>query len=184
VKITPVGGFPLSIHGLSYNKQLFEASYKQIEGSSWEIELALKPFKTTGFLKETVLVANNSKTLPQFKVVVRAKLQGPIRYEPNYVEFGAVAREGQTKRLVRLAAQSPFQIKKSWLEISLNGKTLANPHEHFSIVSHDENPQAKDIEVTLHHSASPSGSVHGKLFLETSDELQKHIVLDFYGFFL
>lgn len=184
INITPVNNFPLDIKSLSYNEQLLEVTYRKKEGHHWLLEVGLKPFKQTGFLKETILVNNNSKTLPQLKLVVRANLQGPIRYEPAYLEFGAIAKEGQAKRLINLQAKGPFAIKKSWLEISLNGQAIANPSRYFTINSPEQAGNHKDVEFTLHNLAERSGSIHGKLFLETSDQVQNQIVLDFYGFFL
>ncbi|NRA43368.1 MAG: DUF1573 domain-containing protein [Oligoflexales bacterium] len=181
--ISPVSKFPLEISKVSYDQSRYEVSYEKSK-ENWNLKVTLKKQEKIGFLKDKILIHTNSKSLPQFKLVVRAFVEGPINTKPEYIEFGAVGKNKISKRLIKLNSVSDFSIKEGSANLHLNGLEVKDPKDIISWKASKVSRNGQEIELTLQNLSKDSGSVHGSFTFVTDDPVQKEIFIDFYAFFL
>lgn len=171
------------IKSVSYNEKILSVQHRQDE-KRWLIEVSLKPDIPTGFLKETIVVMTNSKLQRELKIPVRVMMVGPIAHSPNYIEFGAVAKQQTSTRSVSLKSDRAFDLNDAKMELHVNGVKLEDP-QRFLKLKMDANPATnKRVEINLINNDGQAGSVHGKLVFKTTERHQAQLAVDFYAFFL
>lgn len=183
ITIKPLGGFKLEVKDLVFNKDALEATVVKKDANEYTLTLKVKPGLKPGFLKEQVIVRNNSAHLPEMPVPVRATVKGNIDYAPAYLEFGAIAPKDNVKRSITMKGLSDFQITGTRTELIINGRKIDDAARfiHIETLAHEK--EKKLVAVELRNAAQVAGSVHGKLVLTTSDPEQKELAVDFYAFF-
>lgn len=181
--IRPINNFPLEIFELTYDQSKLLANFQK-HSDHWTIGIKLMPAKNAGFLREVIKIKNNSKTLPILEILVRADIAGNIQYRPAYLEFGAIDKQQKVLREISFSGEKNFHITSEKLELSLNGDKVSNPRQWLTIQRINSNGQKiSKLAVELYNISDLSGSIHGKLLLETDDPLQKQIQVDLYAFF-
>lgn len=182
IRIKPVQGFKLTVKDLGFNAQLVDASVQK-DGADYLVTVTLKPGLAPGFVKETVYVRNNSTHLKELPIPVRANVKGNIDYLPAYIEFGAIGPADVSKRSITMRGQNDFEVTGSRAELIVNGRRIADASKYISINTLPHEKDKKLVSVELKNEAKVQGSVHGKLYFETSDPSQKELAVDFYAFF-
>lgn len=177
-------GTKLEVSSVRFNKELFQVTWGE-QGDEWVLDLRLKKTAPVGFLKEKIVVVNNSLTLREMEIPVRAEIKGNIALTPPYLEFGAVQPGKKKVREFRLKSAHPFRIVSHKTLLFFNGDPVADPGNFLDLegLTEKESPLNK-IRVTLHNKSGRVGSLNGRLVLQTSDPIQREILVDFYGFLM
>ena len=162
VRIRAVAAPKLVVEDLLYNKELFTAELVQ-EKNDWLITLKLSPKVAPGFLKEQVSVRNSSLHL---------------RSLPLPVGQGEVA-----KRSVTLRGTLPFELTGSRVDLLINGTRMADSAPLIKVETTRKGKDEQIVAIDLKNAAKTVGSVHGKVYLQTTDPTQREILFDFYAFF-
>jgi hypothetical protein len=116
-------------------------------------------------------------------VPVRATVRGQISATPNYLEFGSVSSNAASSRELRLSSSGQFKIIDNSVELNINGAKAEDGQKLIKIdVQKSEGPN-QNISLELKNPGNRSGSVHGKVTLQTDNPQQKNLVVDFYAFF-
>lgn len=183
VRVKPVAGFKLALKGLTYNQETLEAKYTQEQGGDYLVHIKIKPGVAPGFLKEAVTVQSNASYLQELSIPVRAQVRGSLDYAPNYLEFGVIPKAEMVRRELSISGLEAFDVKKTRLEMIINGKRLDDPSVVSKIASSSGDGVKKNVALELTNQGGHEGSIHGKLFVETTDKEQREIVVDFYAFF-
>lgn len=185
IRLTPSqSAKPLDIQSVEWNQELFDLNFIP-DGDSWLVELALRPGLPTAFVRESLLIVNNSKHLSRLPVPIRADILGKIQYEPSYVEFGSIPSQGLAEKIINLSSKQDFQIKNIRAELIVNGEPIDNFKDYFEFAAaaKTDSQAQQALAVRLKNSDHLTGSVHGRLFVETSDPGQKEVAINFYAFF-
>jgi hypothetical protein len=182
VRVRPLNGFKLQISGLSFNQDILDAKYTP-QGNDYLITIKVKSGIAPGFLKESVVLRSNATYLQEMAIPIRGDVRGNLEFAPNYLEFGVIPKSESAKRKIVLSGISAFDIKSTRLEMIVNGKKIENTSTLTRIESGGGELAQKTVALELKNLGSLEGSVHGKVFVETSDLDQKDIVIDFYAFF-
>ena len=182
VRVRPLNGFKLQITGLSYNQDILDAKYTP-NGNDYLVTIKVKSGIPPGFLKESVALRSNATYLQEMSIPVRGDVRGNLEFAPNYLEFGVIPKSESSKRMLVVSGLSAFEIKSTRLEMIVNGKKIDDPSALTRIESGGRDLAQRTVALELKNQGSLEGSVHGKLFVETSDLDQKDIVIDFYAFF-
>jgi len=172
----------LVVEDLVYNKALFTAELLK-DKDDWLVTLKLKPSIAPGFLKEQVGVRNSSLHLRSLPLPVRANVLGNIDFRPGYLEFGAIAKGEAAQRSVTLHGTLPFDLTGSRIDLWINGGRLADSAPLIKVETKRKGKDEQVVTIDLKNTASAVGSVHGKVYLQTSDPSQGEISCDFYAFF-
>ena len=182
VTIRPTSFSSFNIEKVRYNQDYLDVGYAK-DGSRWVVTVKLKENAQTGFFKETIYVANNSKSLPELPIPVRGTVRGNLEFAPRYLEFGQIAPDDKSNRSVTLKALEEFKIVSSRAEVNINGSKVVSAEKlvEVNMLTHEKGKQL--ISVNLVNKAGQAGAVHGKVFLETTDPQQKQLTIDFYAFF-
>lgn len=185
ISIKPQPTQKFAIDKIRFNSETISVQSTTISNTpgGYSLDVKLKPGLMPGFLKETILVRNNSKSLPELRIPVRATIKGNLNVEPRYLEFGAIAPSDKSNRSFTIAGNKDFEIKRVRMDLNLNGNKLTDSDEMFRITPVSTEKTKKLITVELINKKKRQGSVHGKLFIETTDPLQSEIPVDFYAFF-
>jgi hypothetical protein len=185
VRIKPLGGFKLAVKDVEYNSAIFDvttAPSKDTAGE-WTLEIRLKPNLAPGFLKEQLIVRNNSAHLAEMPLPVRALIKGQIEFSPQYVEFGAIAPREKSERSITLRGVGDFDVAGSRAELTINGRRVDGGERYVNISTLTTEKEKKLVAIELKNPDGLTGSVHGKLFFATSDPAQRELAVDFYAFF-
>ena len=182
VRIRAVTAPKLVVEDLVYNKELFAAELVQ-EKDDWLITLKLSPKVAPGFLKEQVSVRNSSLHLRSLPLPVRANVLGNIDFKPDYLEFGAIGQGEVAKRSVTLRGTLPFELTGSRVDLLINGTRLADSAPLIKVETTRKGKDEQIVAIDLKNTAKTVGSVHGKVYLQTTDPTQREILFDFYAFF-
>jgi hypothetical protein len=182
VFIKPQSGQKFQIEKIRFNPDTLKVSSTQKDGG-YVIAIDLKKDINPGFLKETVYVKNNSLSLPELRIPVRASVRGNIEVEPKYIEFGAISPSDKSSRSITLNGLKEFEIKKVRMDLNLNGIKVGETTELLKVNPVSTDKQKKLVALELLNKIDKPGSVHGRLFIETTDPQQKEIPVDFYAFF-
>jgi hypothetical protein len=176
-------GQPLQIRDILYNDDVLDVSYHQ-DGNDWWIHVYLQPGLAPSYLKESLHVINNSQHLSRLPIPIRADILSKIKHDPQYIEFGAVAREESVAKMIQLMSSEEFKVVSQRAEFHLNGQKVDDYERYleFGEVRYIGDERRR-VEVKLKNQALKPGSVHGRLIFDTSDPSQKQVVIDFYAFF-
>lgn len=172
---------PLEISNMTFDNDHLEVISAK-EGNDYVLRIKVKPEFGSGFIKDTILVQNNSEHLSKLPILVRGHVIGPIAYAPDYLDFGVVQRERNASKNIQLKSPFPFAIKSARAELIVNGKPVADTGELIDIDLSEKASEQKNIKVKLKNKGD-TGSVHGRLILETSDNTQKELQMEIYAFF-
>jgi hypothetical protein len=183
VRVKSVGGFKLALKGLNFNQETIEAKYTQEEGGDYLVHIKIKPGVAPGFLKEVLTIQSNASYLQELSIPVRAQVRSSLDYAPNYLEFGVIPKTETVRRELSISGLETFDVKNTRLEMIINGKRIEDPSGLSKIASSSGEGAKKSVALELINQGAHEGSIHGKLFVETSDKEQKEIVVDFYAFF-
>ena len=172
----------LKIERLSFNDDLLEVSLSK-ESKDWLIHVKLKPTVPIGFLNETIFVKNNSQALPEMPVPVRATIKGQISLTPSYIEFGSVAEREKSNRQMNLSGLEAFDVTSNRVELNINGTKSEDSDKVLKINVLPADKNGKKVSLELTNPGNKTGSVHGKVYFETTNPQQKNLAVDFYAFF-
>jgi Protein of unknown function (DUF1573) len=172
----------LKIEKLRYNEEFLDVGYTK-EGQNFVIYVKLKATVPIGFFKDTIWVQNNSTALPEMPIPVRATIQGQIGVAPAYVEFGSIATTEKSSRQMALTSLEGFDVTSNIIELNLNGVKSDEGQHLLQIRVAPADKNAKKISLELQNPGGKSGSVHGKVTLQTTNPQQKNVTFDFYAFF-
>ncbi|NDE15661.1 DUF1573 domain-containing protein [bacterium] len=180
--IKPQPGQRLAIDKIRFNAESLNVSSTTKDGA-YVLNIELKKDLDPGFLKETVYVKNSSKSLPELRIPVRATVRGSIEIEPRYLEFGAISPADKSSRSVTVTGLQEFEIKNVRMDLNVNGTKIPETGGLIRLNTVSTDKQKKLIAIELLNKTEKAGSVHGKLFIETTDPRQEEIPVDFYAFF-
>lgn len=182
-------GVELDVSGIRYNKDLIqvEVSHPRNEKGIVQLSVVLKKQLNTGFLKDSIVVPNTSTAMKEFKIPVRATVIGAVQLSHNYIEFGAMQKGESVERRIKIKTGSETKLVGNKFELIVNHEKIPQADRYVSVDmrSPDSNSLEKDryLALKLNHSGLASGSVHGKVILETNDPQQKELSVDIYAFF-
>lgn len=180
--ISPVDGFKLDVEGFEYNEDLFELTPVK-KDTSWEVSLKLKKDVSSGFIKETIFAKTNSNFLSRVKIPVRVDVKDVISLSPSYIEFGTLKKSKSEVKTVSLSAPMKFSIVKFDAELLINNQQIKDAGDLLSVELSKEPASKKKLKITLNNSREMSGSVHGRITLQSDIERHKNVAFDFYAFF-
>jgi len=183
VTIKPVAGVKFAIEAMKFNSEALVVEQRRMESGNVVLDVKLRPDVTTGFFRDTIMVINSSRTLRELPIPVRANIRGSIEFAPRYVEFGAIAGSDKANRSVTLTGKEKFEITSTRSEININGTRFEDAAKLVKVNMVEHEKQRRLVSIDLVNAAGRAGSVHGKLYLETTDPQQKQLVVDFYAFF-
>jgi hypothetical protein len=183
VKIKSLMKGPLKIEKLKYNDSILEATSKPINDQEFQLSVRLKEQAPIGFLKDTVILKNNSPTLGDLPVPIRANVKGRINLSSPYVEFGFIASGNKSTKSLQFIATDRFEISNNKVELMLNGTKVENAEKLLNITITKGDKDSKNLNLELSNQNVGMGTVHGKITFETNHAVQKQVVLDYYAFF-
>lgn len=173
---------PLKVSGVSFDHEHLDIQQAE-EGGNTVLTVKLRNGVQAGFIRDTLLVANNSPNLPQLPVPIRANILGSIVSHPAYLEFGTVKDSGTVLQTFKMEGSQPFSVTDTRLQLHVNGKRVDDPESYLEIEGHATGlSKNKDVRVRLKNKGE-QGSVHGRVVFATSDPVQKELAVEFYGFF-
>jgi hypothetical protein len=172
----------LKIDKVRYNEEFLDVGYTK-EGREFSIYVKLKPTAPIGFYKDTIWIKNNSTSLPEMPIPVRATVRGQIAVTPAYVEFGSVPVSEKASRQISLTALEGFDITSNSIELNVNGAKTDDGQNMMRVSVTPADKNGKRVNLELMNPGSKSGSVHGKVTLQTTNPQQKNLTVDFYAFF-
>jgi hypothetical protein len=179
--VEPVAGQNFSIDKLIYNESLFKVDYQQ-KGKKYQFKVTLNSVdKDINTFKEKISILNKSKYLPQLDVFVLGNIEGNIRHDPFYIDFGAIKKNENSLRQINFRGENPFQILPMPHEVTVKNLSALHPEELIETKVDPNDPTA--FLVTIKNHAMTSGNVHGKLKFATDDPSQKELKIDFYAYF-
>jgi hypothetical protein len=181
-EISPVGKFQLDVKDFEFNSDLFELESEK-KGNSWHVSLKLRKGVGSGFIKETVYVETNSEVLPKVKIPVRVEVENLIEYSPSYLEFGVIDKKKSKSKSISLTSPEAFSLKPSSIDLIINNQVVKNADEIIIISPSEGESKKKKIEIKLNNAMELSGSVHGRVTLESNLDIHRNVVVDFYAFF-
>lgn len=187
--IRPIGGFALNVTGLIYDEKIIDVKLgpRDAQGS-YEVKVHLRNGIKPQFIKSMITVKNNSSTLAELPVPIRASIKGAFDVSPSYVEFGAIPGRNQVERTVTLSGPpGALGLAGHRVELNINGRRIEGSADLVKISTklqgQDKDRDRQSIVMGLTNDTRYAGSVHGKLFLQTGDVVQPEIAVDFYAFF-
>lgn len=190
IRIKPNNGYNLAIERVRFNQDTLDVGYAKEPATkdakntgTWIITVKLKSSAPTGFFKDTLYVVNNSKSLPDLPIPIRANIKGSIDFTPKYLEFGAITSSDKASRSVTLQGSDEFQIVSTRTELNVNGVKIEGASDLVKISSLSHEKGKRLVTVDLTNKAGRAGSVHGKIYIETTDPQQKIVAVDVYAFF-
>jgi hypothetical protein len=196
VKVKVIGDKGYELKELLFNRDLIEAAYAPAAGEgpqakgkgaprAWDVTVKLKPGIRPGFLKELLVVRNTSPHLQELPVPLRAVVLGNIDFTPAYLEFGAIAPADVAKRSITMHSTGAFEIVGTRAELIVNGRRADDAAKYLKIDPSrgDGGKDKRLVSVELKNQSKVAGSVHGKLYFQTTDAAQRELAIDFYAFF-
>lgn len=189
VKIKPIGGFSLNLKGIAFDDKLIEAQLgPRSSAGDYELKVRLRPGLNPQFIKSLITVKTNSSRLADLPVPIRASIKGVVDISPAYLEFGAVSANGHARRAVTLRGPAgAFTVKGHRVELNVNGRPVHGGTGFVKVTTEDlgsdKKKASKAVTIELANDSRFAGSVHGKVFLQTSDTTQREVAVDFYAFF-
>lgn len=183
VKFNPFRNFPLELLGVLDHKDFLLVDFKKGKKSEWEVSVTLNGLKEVGFIKENLIIRTNSQHLPEVLLPVRGSVRGVLFASPEYIEFGAIKKDSNVSRKVKLKSRKLFNIIDVDLKMMGQGKEIPDP-ARFVSVEYDNSKLSldKELKMVIKNSETHFGSVHGHVIIRTNLEHQKKIKLKFYAF--
>ena len=172
----------LKIDRIRYNEEFLDVGYSK-EGREFVIYVKLKPMAPIGFFKDTIWIKNNSSSLPEMPIPVRAIIRGQIAATPAYIEFGSVPVNEKSSRQLSLTAGKEFDIVSNSVELNVNGAKAEDGQNLIKVSVSPTDKNGKNVSLELKNPGDKAGSVHGKVILQTTNPQQKTLAVDFYAFF-
>jgi hypothetical protein len=172
----------LRIEKIRYNEEFLDVGYTK-SGRDFTIYVKLKPTVPIGFFKDTIWVKSNSSALPEMPIPVRATVRGQIAATPAYIEFGSIAVSEKSSRQISLTALEGFDITSNVIELNVNGGKFDDGQNLMRVSVTPSEKNGKKVSLELMNPGNRSGSVHGKVTLQTTNPQQKSLTVDFYAFF-
>jgi Protein of unknown function (DUF1573) len=184
VNISPVRDSKTELVSVSQSGSGIVSSIIPPKGSeAWRVSVQLNPNQKPGTFKDTLTIKNTSKHLPNLQVMVRAQVRKQISTSPEYLEFGAVAKKQQMERAITLMSRIPFTVSAPKVELLINGEPVADVSKLVQFEVKDGDRTNQQIKIRILNESERSGTVHGKIKMQTSDRIQKEVELNFYAFF-
>ncbi len=172
----------LKIERIRFNEEFLDVGYTK-EGREFAIYVKLKPTVPIGFFKDTIWVKNNSTALAEMPIPIRVSIRGQISATPAYIEFGSVSANDSASRQISLKATKEFEILDNSVELNINGSKADDGQKLIKVNVVQTDKTGKNISIELKNPGNKSGSVHGKITLQTNNPQQKNLTVDFYAFF-
>jgi hypothetical protein len=170
------------VEKIRYNEEFLDVGYAK-EGHEFVLYVKIKPTVPIGFYKDTIWVKNNSPSLPEMPIPVRATIRGQIAAAPAYVEFGSVAASEKSARQLALSSLENFDVTSNSIDLNINGSKIDDAQNMMRVSVSPAEKNGKKINLELQNPGNKSGSVHGKITLQTTNPQQKNVTVDFYAFF-
>lgn len=175
----------VQVQAAKCNSELLTCELTPRGEREWRLKVSLRKNLRSGFLKDTIVVENNSQFLKELPVWVRGNIKGSFEIAPAYLEFGSIAKNEASSRKIQIHKIADQQIVSARAELNINGMK-ASPSDVDQMVQVKLPGGAEkdaQVQVDLKNLVNDLGSVHGKIFLATSDPNQKQVTVDFYAFF-
>jgi hypothetical protein len=170
--------FEFDVKNLHYDKDIFVVDYRR-QSNILVFDVSLKKLPEGAFLREKIIIENNSTHLPKLEVLALAQVPGPITHEPSYLDFGVVKKSSETLRTLSLTSEKPFTAEFLSTELTIHGKLMDKPLSFLETTV--KSPQ--QIELKLRNHSEIMGSVHGRILFTTDHQTQKEVNIDFFAFF-
>jgi len=179
VTVKAKGTAGLVVKDLDYNEDALDVGVVE-NSNGWQLTVKLKKNQPAGFFKDTIYVANNSRSLSKLPILVRANVKGSIGHSPKYIEFGAVAQDKTTVKTLSIKRDDVFEVTSSKSEMNINGVRVDDVADYLSVVP--KGGKTNEIALSLSNKMKTTGSVHGRITFSTSDPNQERFSVDFYAF--
>jgi hypothetical protein len=82
-----------------------------------------------------------------------------------------------------LKATKEFDILDNSVELNINGSKADEGQKLIKVNVVQADKTGKNVSLELKNPGNKSGSVHGKITLQTNNPQQKNLTVDFYAFF-
>jgi hypothetical protein len=182
IALKPIGGAKIDVSGLSFNEQLLDVKSEKA-GDGYNLTVTLKKDLPPGFLKELIVVKNNTNHLKELPIPVRATVKGALETTPSYLEFGAIDPSGKAKREVLLSGAKGVDIASTRTELMVNGRKVDDADKMLRVTPAATGGDKRQVAIEITNPARVPGAVHGKLFIKTTDPGQPEVAVDLYAFF-
>lgn len=154
---------------------------------SWRIDVTLSPGeREPQDIRGSVRLVSSNPLLASMTLPVRAMIEGPVRADAKYLEFGALSPGEAASRPLVLRGDRPISVGKPRVELHINGARVEDPAPY--MVLEPEKQTASDehrLEARLVRGGGPTGSVHGRLYIQAEgNDLSQEVIVDFYALFL
>jgi hypothetical protein len=171
----------LKIDNLKYNENVFQVVQEKGADKKIVLKVHLKDSAPVGFLDEEILITNNSKHLETLPILVRANIEGPIRFEPAYIEFGALESQDVVSKTVKVFSSQKFNVEKAVANLMVGQKNVDLPPNMVKVSVNNVSDVQKEILIQLTNVSKYMGNIHGNILIETDHPKQREITVGFYG---
>lgn len=182
LQIKALPGFALTLSELRYDPNLLAVALKPVAPGHFSLTVGLKPGLPPQFVKAVVKLQTSSKYLSELVVPVRATIKGRFEALPSYLDFGALEGKSTAKRAMTLRGFKSGSGIKHRTELRINGR-LVQDRGLVKLQARPGDADTSILTLELANDARHTGSVHGKVFLETNDATQREVPVDIYAFF-
>ena len=180
--VKPTGDFQLTVKDIEYNEDRFELTSTK-EDDQWNLHIRLKKGMGSGFIKDTIYIITNSDVLPKVKIPVRVEVRNLIELTPNYIEFGVIKKKQNVSKKIKLKSLKKFKLVAAIPKLLINNQLVDNADEIIKVELPESLSKSKSLGITISNSTALTGSIHGRILLESSLGSHKNIEVDFYAFF-
>ena len=182
IRIKSIGGTHQDVKDVAFNREVFDTTWAK-DKDDWVVTVKLHAGLPPGFLKEQLVIRNTSEHLRELPVPVRANILGNIDVSPTYLEFGAIAPSESVTRSVTMRGTVDFDVVGTRAELIVNGRRIDDAAKYIKVNTLPHEKDRRLVSVELRNGSNVAGSVHGKLYFQTTDASQKELPVDFYAFF-
>ncbi len=182
VRIRSAPGQQLEIKGLDFNDKVLTAQVTR-DKDDWILTAQLLPEVAPGFLKDSIVVRNNSQHLPKLTIPVRGQVMSNFELAPSYLEFGSLGTTEGAQRTVTLRGSDTYKIVSMRGDMQINGQKVDQVASLLKLESVPPQNDLQQINVELKNASTRAGSVRGKIYIETTDPVQPELSVDFYALF-
>lgn len=182
IRIRSAPGQQLEIKGLDFNEKVLSAQVAR-DKDDWILTAQLLAGVPPGFLKESIVVRNNSQHLPKLTIPVRGQVMSNFEVAPSYIEFGSLGATEGAQRVVTLRGSDNYKVVSMRGDMQINGQKVDQVANLLKIESASLQNDMQQINVELKNGLSRAGSVRGKIYIETTDPVQPELSVDFYALF-
>lgn len=186
VRLSSVDPKSFSILDIEFEKKLFDVSYNhEPKTQQWLVSIKPKSASKASALKSSIIIKNNTKHLSELTIPIHLHPSASVASSPDYVEFGALSKRKESKKLIALTGEKSFNIIGQKAKLLVNGSLIDHPERYLSVtVRNTSQANRKDLEVKLlRENKAIRGSVHGRFLFELDHPDQSHVSVDFYAHF-